>query len=123
MKPAEEYILSQPEPFRSILLHIQILIETSFTEVELQFKWKIPFYYLDNKPFCYLNPSKKKGFVDVAFWVSAHLTKYNEYLVSENRKVVNSLRYFKLEDINEDVLLSVLDGAHQLKEKGFYKRD
>lgn len=123
MKPAEEYILSQPEPFRSILLHIQILIETSFTEVELQFKWKIPFYYLDNKPFCYLNPSKKKGFVDVAFWVSAHLTKYNEYLVSENRKVVKSLRYFKLEDINEDVLLSVLDGAHQLKEKGFYKRD
>jgi len=123
MKPAEEYILSQPEPFRSILLHIQILIETSFPEVELQLKWKIPFYYLDNKPFCYLNPSKKKGFVDVAFWVSAHLTKYNEYLVSENRKVVNSLRYFKLEDINEDVLLSVLDGAHQLKEKGFYKRD
>jgi len=60
MKPAEEYILSQPEPFRSILLHIQILIETSFTEVELQFKWKIPFYYLDNKPFYYLNPSKKK---------------------------------------------------------------
>ena len=60
MKPAEEYILSQPEPFRSILLHIQILIETSFPEVELQFKWKIPFYYLDNKPFCYLNPSKKK---------------------------------------------------------------
>lgn len=123
MKPAEEYILSQPEPFRSILLHIQILIETSFPEVELQFKWKIPFYYLDNKPFYYLNPSKKKGFVDVAFWVSAHLTKYNEYLVSENRKVVKSLRYFKLEDINEDVLLSVLDGAHQLKEKGFYKRD
>ena len=123
MKPAEEYILSQPEPFRSILLHIQILIETSFPEVELQLKWKIPFYYLDNKPFCYLNPSKKKGFVDVAFWVSAHLTKYNEYLVSENRKVVKSLRYFKLEDINEDVLLSVLDVAHQLKEKGFYKRD
>ena len=123
MKPAEECSLSQPEPFRSILLHLQILIETSFPEVELQFKWKIPFYYLDNKPFCYLNPSKKKGFVDVAFWVSAHLTKYNEYLVSENRKVVKSLRYFKLEDINEDVLLSVLDEAHQLKEKGFYKRD
>jgi len=38
MKPAEEYILSQPEPFRSILLHLQILIETSFPQVELQFK-------------------------------------------------------------------------------------
>ena len=123
MKPAEEYILNQPEPFKSILLHLQILIEATFSEVDLQFKWKIPFYYLNEKPFCYLNPSKKKGYVDVAFWVSAHLTKYKEHLVSENRKVVKSLRYFKIEDINEEILLSVLKEAHSLKDKGFYKKN
>lgn len=122
MKPAEAYILDQPEPFKSILLHLQILIETNFPEVDLQFKWKIPFYVLEGKPFCYLNPSKKKGYVDVAFWVSAHLTKYNNHLISENRKVVKSLRYFSLEDINEEILLSVLEEAFQLKDKGFYKR-
>lgn len=122
MKPAEEYILNQPEPFKSILMHLQILIETSFPEVELLFKWKIPFYYLNDKPFCYLNPSKKKGYVDVAFWVSAHLTKYNEHLISENRKVVKSLRYRTIDDINEEILLSVLEEAHQLKDKGFYKK-
>ncbi|AQS95244.1 2-dehydro-3-deoxyphosphooctonate aldolase [Polaribacter sp. BM10] len=115
MKPAEEYILNQPEPFKTILLHLQILIEATFSEVDLQFKWKIPFYYL--------NTSKKKGYVDVVFWVSAHLTKYNEYLISENRKVVKSLRYFKIEDINEEILLSVLKEAHSLKDKGFYKRN
>lgn len=123
MKPAEEYILNQPEPFKSILLHLQILIETNFPKVDLQFKWKIPFYYLDDKPFCYLNPSKKKGYVDVAFWVSAHLEKYNEYLVSKDRKVVKSLRYYKLQDINEEILLSVLEEAFRKKEKGFYKRN
>lgn len=122
MKPAEGYILNQEEPFKSILLHLQILIEGSFPEVDLQFKWKIPFYYLNEKPFCYLNASKKKGYVDVVFWVSAHLSKYNEHLVSENRKVVKSLRYFALEDINEVVLLAVLEEAHQLKDKGFYKK-
>jgi hypothetical protein len=122
MKPAEAYILNQPEPFKSILMHLQILIETSFPEVELLFKWKIPFYYLNDKPFCYLNPSKKKGYVDVAFWVSAHLTKYNEHLISENRKVVKSLRYRTIDDINEEILLSVLEEAHQLKDKGFYKK-
>ncbi|WP_339661699.1 DUF1801 domain-containing protein [uncultured Polaribacter sp.] len=122
MKPAEEYILNQPEPYKTILLHLQILIENRFPEVDLKFKWKIPFYYLDDKPFCYLNPSKKKGYVDVVFWVSVHLTKYNEFLISDNRKVVKSLRYFKLEEINEEILLSVLEEAHQLKEKGFYKR-
>lgn len=117
MKPAEVYILDQPEPFKSILMHLQIIIENSFPDVDLKFKWKIPFYYLDNKPFCYLNPSKKKGYVDVGFWVSVHLTKYNEHLISENRKVVKSLRYFKLEDINEEVLFSVLEEVHQLKDK------
>ncbi|QTD37059.1 DUF1801 domain-containing protein [Polaribacter batillariae] len=122
MKPAEEYILKQPEPYKSILSHLQILIESSFPNANLQFKWKIPFYYLDDKPFCYLNPSKKKGYVDVAFWVSAHLTKYNELLISENRKVVKSLRYKSIDDINEEVLLTVLEEAHQLKDKGFYKR-
>jgi hypothetical protein len=122
MKPAEEYILNQPEPFKSILMHLQILIETNFPEVELLFKWKIPFYYLNDKPFCYLNPSKKKGYVDVAFWVSAHLTKYNEHLISENRKVVKSLRYRTIDDIIETILLSVLEEAHQLKDKGFYKK-
>jgi len=122
MKPAENYILNQPEPYKSILLHLQILIEANFPEVDLQFKWKIPFYYLNNKPFCYLNASHKKQFVDVAFWVSAHLTKYQEHLVSENRKVVKSLRYFSIEDINEEVLLSVLKEAHKLKDEGFYKR-
>ena len=122
MKPAEAYILNQPEPFKSILMHLQILIESTFPEVDLKFKWKIPFYYLDNKPFCYLNASKKKGYVDVVFWVSAHLTQYNEFLISDNRKVVKSLRYFNLEDINEEILLTVLAEAFEKKEAGFYKK-
>jgi hypothetical protein len=122
MKPAEAYILNQPEPFKSILMHLQILIENTFPEVDLKFKWKIPFYYFNDTPFCYLNVSKKKGYVDVAFWVSAHLTTYNELLVSENRKVVKSLRYYTLEDINEEVLRTVLTEAFQLKGDGFYKR-
>jgi hypothetical protein len=96
MKPAEEFILNQPEPFKSILMHLQILIERHFSEVVLTYKWKLPFYYLDDKPFCYLNPLKKKGYVDVGFWVSTCLTKYNEFLISENRKVVKSLRYFSI---------------------------
>lgn len=122
MKPAEVYILNQPEPFKSILMHLQILIESAFPKANLLFKWKIPFYYLDDKPFCYLNPSKKKGFVDVGFWVSSHLSKYSEYLVSDNRKVVKSLRYFSINDIDEEVLLSVLEEAFLQKDKGFYKK-
>ena len=100
---------------------MQLLIEGSYSNVELRYKWKIPVYYIDDNPFCYLNASIKKGYVDVCFWASAHL-KYNEYLITEGRKIVKSLRYFKLEDINENVLLSVLEEAYHSKEKGFYKK-
>ena len=122
MKPAEEYILSRPEPFKSILLHVQLLIESTFPNVEMRYKWKIPLYYIDNSPFCYLNASLKKGYVDVGFWASAHL-KYNEHLVRDGRKVVQSLRYFTLHEINEKVLISVLEEAYISIEKGFYKKD
>ena len=115
MKPAESYILRQSEPFKSILLHLQILIERTFSKLMLQFKWKIPFYYMNNKPFCYLNVSEKKGFIDVGFWISVPLNKYNKFLISENRKVIKSLRYSNLEDINEEVLLSVLKKFYATK--------
>ncbi len=122
MKPAEQYILNQPEPFKSILLHLQILIESSFPEVQLEYKWKIPFYYLEGKPFCYLNPSKKKGYVDVGFWLSSRLEKNNEYLITEGRKVIKSLRYYSIDDVDAEVLISILREAFSKKEKGFYKR-
>ncbi len=121
MKPAEAYILNKEEPFKSILIQLQMIIEYSFPEVDLQFKWKLPFYYLKENPFCYLNASTKKGYVDVGFWASAHLEQYNEYLIADGRKVVKSLRYFSVEDINQEILISVLFEAHSKKEKGFWK--
>ena len=121
MNPAEEYILNQQEPYKSILLHLQVLIEGSFNRVELKYKYRIPFYYLDEKPFCYLNVPKKKNFVEVGFWASAHLSKYNEHLVSAGRKVVKSFRYQSLEDIDQEILLAVLQEAYDVNHKGFWK--
>ncbi len=69
MKPAEESILNKPEYFKSILLYLQMLIESSFPEVEMKYKRKIPVYYLNNHQLCYVNASIKKGYVDVGFWV------------------------------------------------------
>ena len=103
MNPAEDYILNQQEPYKSILLHLQVLIENNFNDVELKYKYRIPFYYLNGKPFCYLNVPKKKDFVEVGFWASAHLSKYNEHLVSAGRKIVKSFRYKSVNEINQEV--------------------
>ena len=46
MNPAENYILNQFEPFRSILLHLQVVIEHTISDVDLKYKYRIPFYYI-----------------------------------------------------------------------------
>ena len=122
MNPAEDYILNQPEPYRSILLQLQVLIETSIPGLELKFKYKIPFYYLDGKPFCYLTVPVKKEYVDIGFWSSAHLTVHLDKMVTEGRKVMRSLRYFSLEDIEPEILLEVLQDASKVNHKGFWKK-
>lgn len=122
MNPAELYILNRPEPYKSILLHLQILVENTVKNVELKYKWKIPVYYVGKKPICYFNASLKKGFVDVAFWTSSDLSKFKDQLITENRKVVKSLRYYSLNDINEEVLIEILQLVSASPEQGFYTK-
>jgi hypothetical protein len=122
MKPAELYILNRPEPFRTMLMHLQILVESTIAEVELKYKWKIPVYYIGKKPLCYFNASIKKGYVDVAFWTAVDLSKFDKHLITENRKVVKSLRYSSLEEINEEVLIEILQMIHNSVQEGFYNR-
>jgi hypothetical protein len=108
MKPAEEYILKQPEPYRSILLHVQAIIEATLPEVKLQYKYAIPFYYLDKKPFVYLNASHKRQYVDVAFFKGYSLTLHQNKLIGEGRSQVKSLRYKSLEEIENNVIIDLL---------------
>ena len=123
MNPAEDYIVNQPEPFRSILMHLQLVIENTLPEVQLKYKWNIPCFYCGKSPICYMNVSQKKGFVDLGFWNSNHLTKHLNHLVSEKRKVVKSLRYTSLEEIDDQILTAVLKDAYAVRIKGFYKKN
>ncbi|NAY93081.1 DUF1801 domain-containing protein [Muricauda sp. JGD-17] len=123
MNPAEEYILRQPEPKRSILLHLKAIVEAVVPEAAMKYKWGIPCFYVDKFPICYFNAPSKKDYVDIAFWTSAHLTKYIELMVTEKRKVVKSLRYASLEEIDDTILVEVLAEVYAHRGKGFYKRD
>ena len=114
MNPAENYIVNQPEPYRAILLHLQIVIETTIPDLKMLYKYKIPFYYINKKPFCYLNASHKKQFVDLGFWKGNQIQIHEDYLVTENRKKMVSLRYKAVGDINDMVLREVLLKAKTL---------
>ena len=120
MNPAEQYILEREEPFRTMLLQVQLLVESTLPDLVMLYKYKIPFFYIDGKlPFCYLNQTK--NYVDVAFWHGTHLTRNLEYLVSEGRKHMKSLRYYSLDDIDAEVLIDVLNEAYSFRDKKYYK--
>lgn len=115
MKPADLYILKQPEKYRNILFHIIAVVENTIPEVSLEFKWKIPYFYYKEKPLCYLNASHRHGFVDVGFAKGFQLKSNLNYLTADNgRNTVKSLRYFSLEQIDNAVLISVLKESMSL---------
>ncbi len=119
MNPAEEYILQQAEPFRSILLHLQSVIELTVPGIDLKYKYKIPFYYIEGRPFCYLNQSK--DYVDLGFWNASHLSVHLEHMTTAGRKIMRSLRYKSLEEINDEILVEILEDAYTVRDKKFYK--
>ena len=119
MNPAEDYIVNQQEPFRAILLHLQSVVETTVPDVDLKYKYRIPFYYIQGKPFCYLNQSK--DYVDVGFWHANHLTVHLDKMTTAGRKMMRSLRYKSLEEINDHILIDVLRDAHSVRGKKVWK--
>ena len=111
MRPTDEYILSQPEKYQAMLLHLLAVVQRAIPELELLFKWGIPFFYYRKKPFCYLAPNHKKGFVDVGFARGFQLKRNQEALIGEKRNTVKSLRYSTLENIDNLILEDVMQEA------------
>jgi hypothetical protein len=101
------------------MMHLQVIITHTLLDTELKYKWKLPCYYIGKRPICYINQSK--DYVDVGFWHSAYLSKkFDSYLVSEKRKIVKSLRYKSLEEIDDGILVAILKEVHLHKDKSFW---
>jgi len=91
-----------------------MVVEQSIPDLELKYKWKIPFYYYQGKPFCYFNASHKKQYVDVGFVKGKLIKVHMEYLEGEKRKKMVSLRYRDIIEIDVVVLQEVLGDAKKL---------
>lgn len=114
MKPSEEYIYKQPQKYKDIMLCVLDIICKEVPETEVLFKWGIPYVYYKKKPFVYLAPNHKKGFVDVGFAKGFQLTQHLDKLIDENRNTVKLLRYFSLEDIDIVILIAIVEEATKL---------
>ena len=115
MNPVEQYILNQREPLQSIMLYIrQIIME--IPNMEEKYKYKIPFYYYKGKPICYLNILKETNYVDLSFWDGFKLSDKYNLLKGNNRKMVKSLEFKSLKEININILKETLLEAVSIKE-------
>ena len=114
MNPAEDYNLKQSEPYRSILLRLQVIVVHAISIAELKYKWGFPFYYVNGKPFCYFNTNHKRQFVDIAFVKGNQITVFKSHHVTEKRKKMMSLRYQSLDDVNDAVVIAILREAYSL---------
>ncbi|UZO80834.1 DUF1801 domain-containing protein [Aquimarina sp. ERC-38] len=114
MNPAQNYIFQKPEPFQSILLHLDGIITLTIPEVTLKYKWHLPFYYLNDKMFCFLNFRKK--FVDLGIPYGDELSDTSHLLIAgEGRKKLRSLQIYTVEDINDNDVIEVLTELSSLK--------
>ncbi|TRX20731.1 DUF1801 domain-containing protein [Flavobacterium franklandianum] len=114
MRFTDEYIFRQPENYQSILQQLIPVFKREIPELELLFKWGMPYFYYKKRMFCYLISNLKKGFVDAGFARGFQLKRNQEYLVGEKRNTVKSLRYTSLESINNEILVDVIQEALSL---------
>ena len=114
MKLTDEYIFRQPEKYQAILMHLISVFEQKIPELQLLFKWGMPYFYYKKRMFCYLIANSKKGFVDAGFARGFQLKGNQNSLVDENRNTVKSLRYYDLEEIDNVVLIDVIEEAMTL---------
>ena len=63
----EQYYFDKPEPLRGCLLALKAIIEAMDSRVTPEWKYGMPFFYLDGKMFCYFWKDKATGLPYIGF--------------------------------------------------------
>ena len=106
MTELEIFYESQPEPNRSCFLFLKQFILKQNPLFEEKWKWKLPFFYYNKKPFCYLWINKKTNLPYVCFVRSLHIDRPE--LKLGTRKQMKALTIVPDEDINIELLSYII---------------
>lgn len=101
-KNLTNYFLTLEEPYQSTLLFLR---QFFITEIGLKESWKFntPFYYYNEKWFCYLSYNKKKNHEIYIGFVKGFEVKHSK-LLAEGRKQIKVYRINAENDINIEEL-------------------
>ncbi len=113
MNEVETYILEKEGSQKEMLLYFHFLFVERFG-LQPKIRFKIPMYY-KNKWLTYLNPNKKGG-VELSFINGFKLSNRQNLLESKGRKMVRSITFECLEEIQERLICEILEEAIEIDE-------
>jgi len=113
LQQTTDFYLQQPEPNQSFMLGLRQIILGLDEEITELWKWKLPFFYYRNKPYCYIWKDAKTQQPYLGFVKSDPIK--HPLLYKGNRKKMKVL-YF---DIQEDIPIGLLEEIFKLL-KPFY---
>ena len=118
MSPVEIFILDQPENLKPILKKLRGLILSVSPFLQEKLVYNIPFFYGIKRMF-YLNPHDDG--VDLGF-CEGYLLDENPLLQTKNRTQVKTIRFYSINEIEEDFVLPIIHEAIEVDQQRNKKR-
>ena len=116
LNPIDQYIFKLDEPYQSIAMYLRSVIKKTLPDIEEKYKWSCPFYDYNGKYMCYINFRKNTKVIDLSFIQGIHLGAFQEVLIDgENRKMIRSLKFKTLEEIDEKLVQEILIAAAEIR--------
>lgn len=119
MEDPSPYFNRQEKAYREVLYYLHSILERSAEGVSVKLIWEQPFYYYRGSWFCYLAYVKKWKCVELGFTKGHELPDPAGILLDRNRKLVKSIEFHSLLDVNrrEDSILEIIQQALWLNEQ------
>lgn len=116
MKEVDQYIANLPDNIQAIADSLREIILNSSPELKEEYKWSMPNYSYKGLV-CYLQASKKH--VNLGFQKGNELEEKDiANLLQGTGKTMRHIRIQQMEDIKQEVFLSLIQAAMELNEKG-----
>lgn len=110
----ENFYLNLTEPNRSCMLSLRDFIVPLHEDITQEWKYRLPFFYLRGKMFCYLWMDKHTGYPYIGFTDGGKMN--HPMLVQGDRKRMKILAINPKEDLPLKVLNEVFEEAMLLRE-------
>lgn len=107
----DDYILSKDEETKQLIFLLRDIILSTSTEITERLSFNCPFYHY-NGMLCYISIEKKV--VYVGFCRGVLLKEKYPVLEIKNRKLIASISYKSMDEVDVDIIQNILIDSMQL---------